>query len=248
MRPIKLPVWQLFLYNEPRAWSPRTSSPPEFFYGGGKSRVVVMSKSRKVKASGIVLAGGRSTRMQVNKAFTEVGGLKLIDNVLGKVSEVFDEVILVTNDPESYFCYADESVRIVSDLIPGKGPLSGIHAGLYCARYDVTLAAACDMPFLNMDLAVHMIDMLGDHDGVVPRIGEYFLPLFAVYTRRCLPIIEESLLLDRLKLSDIYESLDILYVNEKEIRRFGDPAVIFYNINNREDLKHAEGLVKKVIV
>ncbi len=207
-----------------------------------------MRKSRKIKASGIVLAGGRSSRMKINKAFAEVSGLKLIDNVLGKVSQVFDEVILVTNDPENYYYYANESVRIISDLIPGKGPLSGIHAGLYCAAYDITLAVACDMPFLNMDLAVHMIDMVGDHDGVVPRIGEHFQPLFAVYTRRCLPIIEESLLLDRLKMSDIYKFLDILYLDEKEIRRFGDPEVMFHNINNREDLKHAEGLVKKVIL
>ena len=207
-----------------------------------------MRKNRKVKASGIVLAGGRSSRMQINKALAEVSGLKLIDNVLGKVSQVFDEVLLVTNDPENFYYYSNESVRIISDLIPGKGPLSGIHAGLYCARYDVTLAVPCDMPFLNMDLAVHMIDLVGDHDGVVPRIGEYFQPLFAVYTRRCLPKIEESLLLDQLKMSDIYKSLDILYVDEKEIRRFGDPAVMFYNINNRDDLKYAEGLIKKVIV
>ena len=87
-----------------------------------------MRKNRKVKASGIVLAGGRSSRMQINKAFAEVSGLKLIDNVLGKVSQVFDEVLLVTNDPENFYYYSNESVRIISDLIPGKGPLSGIHA------------------------------------------------------------------------------------------------------------------------
>ncbi|MGE5543905.1 MAG: molybdenum cofactor guanylyltransferase [Bacillota bacterium] len=201
-----------------------------------------------MKASSIVLAGGRSSRMQTNKAFTEFNGQKLIENILDKVSQVFAEVILVTNDPENYFYYANESVRIVSDLIPRKGPLSGIHTGLFFASYDVTLAVPCDMPFMDMDLAVHMVELLGDHDAVVPRIGSYFQPLFAAYSKRCLPVIEDSLLADRLKISDIYKSLDILYLEESEIRRFGDPDVIFHNINNRDDLKHAEGLIKKVIL
>jgi molybdopterin-guanine dinucleotide biosynthesis protein A len=201
-----------------------------------------------VKASSIVLAGGRSSRMRTNKAFAEFKGQKLIENILDKVSRTFDEVILVTNDPENYFCYANEGVRIVSDLIPRKGPLSGIHTGLYCAINDMVLAVPCDMPFLSMDFAVHMVDMVGDRDGVVPRIGSFFQPLFAAYSKRCLPVIEESLLTDRLKISDIYKSLDILYLDESHIRRFGDPEVLFYNVNSRDDLKYAEGLVKKVIV
>lgn len=186
--------------------------------------------------------------MQTDKAFAEVDGQKLIENILGKVSQTFEEVILVTNNPENYLYYTNQSVRIVSDLIPGKGPLSGIHTGLFCASYDMALAVPCDMPFLSMDLAAHMVDLLGDRDAVVPRIGSYFQPLFAAYSKRCLSVIEESLLADRLKISDIYRSLDILYLDENEICRFGAPAMMFHNVNNRDDLKHAEGLVKKVVL
>lgn len=186
--------------------------------------------------------------MRTNKAFAEVSGQKLIENILGKVTETFDEVVLVTNDPDAYSGYAKEKIRLVTDIIPNKGPLSGIHTGLFRASNDLVLTVPCDMPFLSMELGLHMIGMLEERDGVVPRIGSFFQPLFAAYSRRCLPVIEESLLSDRLKISAIYRLLDILYINENQIRRFGDPAVLFYNINNRDDLKNAERLMEKVII
>ncbi len=201
-----------------------------------------------VKASSIVLAGGRSSRMRTNKAFTEVSGQKLIENVLGKVSGTFDEVLLVTNDPGEYAVYSNEKIRIVTDIIPNKGPLSGIHTGLSKANNDLVLTVPCDMPFLSMELALYMIGKIGQRDGVAPRIGNFFQPLFAAYSKRCLPVIEKSLLTERLKASDILKLLDILFIDEKQIRKFGDPAVLFYNVNSRDDLKIAEGLVKKVII
>jgi molybdopterin-guanine dinucleotide biosynthesis protein A len=207
-----------------------------------------MHEGDAVKASSIVLAGGRSSRMRTNKAFAEVSGQKLIENVLGKVSATFDEVILVTNEPENYYYYAKESVRIVTDIIPRKGPLSGVHTGLFCASHDLVLTVPCDMPFLNMELAVHMVDMVGDREGVVPRTGTYIHPLFAAYSKRCLPVVEESLLAGRLKIRDVCRMLDILYLDESEIRRFGDPAMILHNVNTRGDLKYAEGLIEKVII
>jgi len=186
--------------------------------------------------------------MRSNKAFAEVRGEKLIENILGKVTQAFDEVLVVTNDPHTYSAYEGGNVRIVTDILPGKGPLSGIHTGLSCATHDLVLTVPCDMPFLSMELGQYMISRIGEREGVVPRIGLFFQPLFAAYSKRCLPVIETSLLANRLKISAIYDQLDILYLDESVIKRFGDPAILFFNVNSREDLLLAEGLIKKVIV
>jgi len=128
----------------------------------------------------------------------------------------------------------------VSDIMPGKGPLSGIHTGLSYAKHDHVFTVPCDMPFLSMDLALHMIDVIGTHHGVVPRIDGYFQPLCAAYSKTCLPIIENSLHKGHLKISGVYELLDILYLGEDVIRKFGDPDILFQNINSRDDLNMAE--------
>ncbi len=195
-----------------------------------------------MNATGVILAGGNSSRMRANKAFLEVGGQRIIDNILDKLIRTFDEVVLVANDAELYGGFVKEKVRLVSDVYRGKGPLAGIHSGLYHARNDLVFMVPCDMPFLNMDLAQHMVGLVGEHHGVVPRIGDFFQPLCAAYSKRCLSVIEAEILLGHLKISGVYELLDIVYLEEDQIRRFGDPAVLFYNVNNRDDLQMAEAI------
>lgn len=202
----------------------------------------IMHEGDVMKASSVVLAGGRSSRMRSNKAFMEVRGQKIIDNILGKVSRSFDEVVLVTNEQDIYKEYASDKIRLVSDIFPGKGPLSGIHTGLSHAKYDRVFIVPCDMPFLSMELAMHMIRLVGTHHGVVPRIGGYFQPLCAAYSRSCLPVIEDSLHKGHLKISGVYELLDILYLEETKIREYGDPDVLFHNVNSRDDLRLADAI------
>ncbi|MCX8012226.1 MAG: NTP transferase domain-containing protein, partial [Desulfobacterota bacterium] len=74
--------------------------------------------------TGVILAGGGSTRMGKNKAFIEIGGKRIIDRTVSLFQEIFDEVLLVTNNPLDYM---ELNVRIVTDLIPGKGSLGGIY-------------------------------------------------------------------------------------------------------------------------
>ncbi|NLB18279.1 MAG: molybdenum cofactor guanylyltransferase [Syntrophomonadaceae bacterium] len=195
-----------------------------------------------MRSSSIVLAGGRSSRMRSNKAFIEVRGQRIIDNIIGKLSDTFDEIVLVTNDPDLYKEYAGGKIRLVSDILPGKGPLSGIHTGLSYAKHDRAFTVPCDMPFLSMDFALHMVNKIGTHHGVVPRIDGYFQPLCAAYSKSCLPIIESSLHKGHLKISGVYELLDILYLDEEEISKYGNPDVMFHNVNSRDDLRMAEAI------
>ncbi|MCX7635430.1 MAG: molybdenum cofactor guanylyltransferase [Syntrophales bacterium] len=96
--------------------------------------------------TGIILAGGRSTRMGTNKALIRIGGERLIDRTVRVYREVFDDIILVTNEP---LLYVDQDVAIVTDVVPGRGPLMGIFTGLLFAAHDAAFVAPCDMPYLT---------------------------------------------------------------------------------------------------
>ncbi|MGE5415186.1 MAG: molybdenum cofactor guanylyltransferase [Acidobacteriota bacterium] len=198
-----------------------------------------------MKISGLILAGGRSSRMQANKAFVELNGQKIIEGVLEKLS-CLDEIIIITNEPAEYEKYRSSVLHITQDIIPGKGPLSGIHAGLTISLYDFSLVVACDMPFINLSLAAYMLSKAPGYDVVVPRINDNIEPLFSIYDRGCREAIETAIKAGRFRTRDVYRDLRIKYIEENEIRQFGDPEVMFYNVNNRQDLVQAENIARRV--
>ncbi|MDH7497929.1 MAG: molybdenum cofactor guanylyltransferase [Syntrophomonadaceae bacterium] len=193
-------------------------------------------------ASGVILAGGQSSRMEENKAFVRVGGTPIIEILVERLARAFADVILVTNQPE---LYAGLGVRVVTDLIPRLGPLSGLHAGLAHAGGRPIFACACDMPFVSMELARFLLGLLPGHDAVAPLVGGRFQPLCAAYAPGCLAVFERCLHQGRLKISRVYqEELKVRYVSDEEVARFGDPEVLFCNVNSPEALARARQLAR----
>ena len=104
--------------------------------------------------TGVILSGGKSARMGMNKAFLEFEGKRLIDRTVTMFRDIFQEVILVTNSPLEYL---DQDCIIVSDIFKNKGALGGIYTGIFYASCDQVFVSACDMPFLNRSFIGHMI-------------------------------------------------------------------------------------------
>ena len=97
--------------------------------------------------SGVILAGGLNLRFSgKTKALLSVGGKRILDRIIEVYSQVFAEVILVTNDPASYLQW---DITTVTDLFPVRSPLTGIHAGLFHSRAPYAFFGACDTPFIN---------------------------------------------------------------------------------------------------
>lgn len=185
--------------------------------------------------TGIILAGGKNSRMGTNKAFLEIGGVRLIDRILSVYKNIFREIIIVTNDPLAYTGIFDASV--VTDIYKGKGSLGGLYTGLFYASNDHAFVAACDMPFLNEDFIRYMIEQIGRYDIVVPELPEGFQALHAIYSRVCLPAIVKKIKSDRLKIADFFKDMRLLSVTEEDIRPFNKDGRLFLNINSPEDLK-----------
>lgn len=187
-------------------------------------------------AAAIILAGGRNTRMGTNKALLEIENRRLIKRIADELAGKFAEVIIVANDPEPY---KELGFKVTGDIIPGRGPLIGIHAGLSASPYRLNFFTACDMPFVNGPLAAYMVAEIGDADAMVPKIDGLWQPLFAVYSRDCLSAITDSLNRERYKVSSFYPAIRVKYIEEDVVREFSDPERLFFNINTPDELAEA---------
>jgi len=189
-----------------------------------------------MKITGIILAGGRNLRMGENKAFLKVNGERIIDRTRNLFSDLFDEILLVTNSPLEYL---DLNLRMVADLTPGKGALGGIYTGLFHASHSHAFVAACDMPFLNRALISHLIDLSPSYDIVIPKTEDGLQPLDAIYSQKCLPFMEDLLKKDDLKIIDFFHRVKKREVPTEEILLFDPKLASFLNINTPEDLIRA---------
>lgn len=195
----------------------------------------------KIPASLAILAGGKSTRMGEDKALLEIAGQRILDRIMAELGTCFDDVLVVARDKQRY---RDLPARCVADLIPGRGPLSGIHAALSCARHPYTLVVACDMPFVSKALAAFLLQVAGGFDAVVPLFRARPEPLFAVYHKNCLASIERCLGDGRLRVVDFLPGVRVKYVPETCFRDIALPEEVFFNVNHPEDLTRARQMAE----
>ncbi len=192
--------------------------------------------------SAVVLAGGQSSRLGMDKSLVTVNGRPLIEQIVAKLVTLSDDVIIVTNSTGKYD-YLE--VRLVSDIYPGKGALGGIYSGLKAATNTYSLVVACDMPFLDLNLLRYMILLAPGHDVVIPRIEGLTEPLHAIYSKGCLEPIGRLLARGGLKIIDLFPEVRVRYVGEDEVDIFDPQHLSFFNVNTPEDLEVMRKLAKR---
>jgi len=196
--------------------------------------------------TGIVLAGGKSTRIGANKPQLKIGKSHLIDRVLDTLSQVASSILIVTTgDQPDLAKSATPGIRVVKDISPGKGPLGGIYTGLMHAETSHSLVVGCDMPFLNGGLIKYLMDGASGFAAVAPKIGWMIQPLHAIYSKSCIPSIEALLREEQLQIIKLFNLVNTRYVTEKEIDQFDPGHLSFLNINTEDDLMKAEVLVQR---
>jgi molybdopterin-guanine dinucleotide biosynthesis protein A len=182
--------------------------------------------------TGVVLAGGRSSRMGRDKALLEVDGVTMLERMIELLRPHCREV-LVIGDPARY---APTHARVVPDDLPDRGPLGGVVTALARARYVRLLVVACDMPGLSDRLLVRLKNgLMGEVDAVVPRHGDRIEPLAAAYHRHAIEAFADPLRSDRLKMSDALDRVNTLYLDVPPGEQ-GWPTDLFRNINAPSDL------------
>lgn len=155
--------------------------------------------TNKLEITGVLLTGGESRRMGKNKAFLEIDGKMLIARSLEVLQRVCGEVVISSREEELYRRFGD----VVVDVREGKGPLGGIYSVMLQAEYDHLFLAACDMPFLHEDAIRFLHREIKDADALVPYVTGRMHPLHAFYHKRILPLVEEKISSDKLRLTDV---------------------------------------------
>ena len=183
--------------------------------------------------SGIVLSGGKSSRMGKNKAFIQIGGVPMIQRIYDLLKILFSEIIIVTNEIE---LFGNFEAKIHRDLIPNHGSLGGLYTGIFYSSFQHAFCVACDMPFLKASVIRYLIEKMQDYDVVVPRTEDGLQPLHAIYSKNCLRPIRKIMEQKQSKIIDFYPMVRVNIVEEKEFRSLDPARESFLNVNTPEDL------------
>jgi len=197
---------------------------------------------------GAILAGGASRRFGSPKALATVDGVRIIDRVRSALATAVDEMVLIANEPH---LFADLGLPIRADRVPGLGPLAGIEAALRWAAERGgagALCVSCDLPFASAGLLRALAERGDGAHAVVPESprGHGIEPLCAWYPVAALPAVERALDSDDRSLRALLSSVETVRVPLEVVRRFGDPDVLFFNVNTRDDLARAEELARRI--
>mgnify|MGYP000272584687 CR=1 FL=1 len=184
----------------------------------------------KTSISACILAGGMSSRFGEDKALFPFKGKPLIMHVIEILRLIFDDIAVIGDDSDRYSFTGLSRHR---DIVPGSGPLGGIYTALSVMRTERVFVCACDMPYLNRDFISYIIAVSRTHEAAVPVVHGLYEPLHAIYSNACRDRAKRLLDRGERRIAPLFNEVAIREVTEDEIRRFGDPAQIFMNINTR---------------
>jgi molybdopterin-guanine dinucleotide biosynthesis protein A len=184
--------------------------------------------------AGLILVGGKSSRMGRDKAFLDVNGHPLFERALSLFRRNFAEILLSGDRAERFATYG---FPVLGDIHPGS-PLGGIYTGLVHAKTPYLFVASCDLPFPSEAVLRHLCSIRDGFDIVVPITDQGYEPLFALYSRRCLKTIEEFLASGECCAYGYYDKLSVREVTGGELAELDKTGNCFRNINTPEEFDH----------
>ena len=184
----------------------------------------------------VILAGGKSSRMGLDKQFLRINEVRIMEKLIRELSKEFEDIIIVTNKPEEY---KKDGVRIISDEIKEFGPLSGIHVGIKQSKSRYVYFIACDMPNVNLDYIHYMKKVLTNSKAnacIAKREGR-LEPFNAFYSVDILPEVEELITLNRRSIAGLIDSIEPIFIEENVLKKYDYSFDMFTNLNSKEDLE-----------
>jgi molybdenum cofactor guanylyltransferase len=194
----------------------------------------------KMDVTGIILAGGKSSRMGAEKGLVLLDNLPLIHYAIELLKDICNEIIISTNSD----AYSGFGYRIVIDEINNIGPISGIYSSLKASSNEINFVLSCDLPFVTTSLVKDLLNEADSYKVVVPWMGgNHYEPLCACYKKSVLPDLEVFISNGYSRLPDFFNQVSC---NRFEIgfENYLFRENTFLNINSQNDLQAAEKLIK----
>lgn len=190
--------------------------------------------------TGIILAGGKSSRMGAEKGLQELSGKPLIQYAIDALSGLCNTII-ISSSSEAYHSLG---YKVVADVIPGIGPMGGIYSTLQQSKTEKNLILSCDLPFASAELMSYILENSKGYKVAVPWLGDqHYEPLCGFYHLSILTQINAFIENNNYKLPDLFNEINInkLVINNKQDFYQED---LFLNVNSKHDLATAENLMR----
>lgn len=196
-----------------------------------------------MNTGGIVLCGGKSTRMGAPKATLPFGPETMLQRVVRLLSTVVSPIVAVAAREQVLPPLPDDLI-VTRDEREARGPLEGLRAGLKAlpGSVDAAYATSCDVPLLVPGFVSRMIELAGDdYDIAVMEIDGFPHPLSAVYRRAVLPRVEALLAQDRLRPVFLFDAVRTRRVRPDEMLAADPELRTLRNLNTPDDYRQALG-------
>ena len=191
-----------------------------------------------MKITGIVLAGGKSSRIGTEKGLVIFRNKPLIDYSLNVLTLVANEIIISSNS----MMYNGFGFPVLKDEFPDSGPMGGIYTCLKASENEINIVLSCDMPMVNAVFLNKLLAAADGFDAVVPWYEKkYFEPLSAVYRKNLLPVFEDFIQNKNFRIPDLFAAANTNYL--KIGKEFGVDPLIFFNINTLQQLDELSQMV-----
>lgn len=192
----------------------------------------------KFDCTGVILAGGKNSRLPgKKKTFHKVGDSMILDSIYEVFSKLFKEVIIVVNDPKEF---AGWDMTLVTDIIPSKCAMAGLHAGLFYASYPYVYVAACDTPFVNPSVIEYIVgEIEPGYEVIIPRTDDGLEPLSAAYSKDCIPLIENCLAQDIFMIKKFFRKKKVKEIPVEKLKALDPHMRFIFNVNTPDDLETA---------
>lgn len=183
----------------------------------------------KLKASAIILSGGKNSRMNYKtKAFLTINREYFLERIIRSVDKL-ENIIISCNNFDLYKDYR-ENVILVEDEYKDIGPIGGIYSALKIIKNDRAIVIAADMPFINSDIVNTLVEIDFKGDALIPIVNGKEQPLCGVYKRSSLEKIHNEILKENYKMKEILKKLEVTYIMINDSK-------VMTNINTPEEYK-----------
>lgn len=183
---------------------------------------IILEEAICIERTGVILAGGKNSRMGRDKAFLELHE-KLFIEIAIEVFKNFSEVIIISNNEELYSKY---DIRVYNDIVKNVGPIGGIYTALEYAKYDI-VTVACDMPYLNNKVVERIANEMDDKSVISVTNGK-LQPLCSGYKKSIINKVSLCIGENDLKLRSLIDKIDKSYI-------YFDEEDLFLNVNTIDE-------------
>lgn len=194
--------------------------------------------------TGVILAGGEGKRIGGDKPARRLCGRPMIEWAIDSLQQVVSSIVVAVA-PDQVLPQVRVRVPLIvcEDLLPGRGPMTGVYTGLTTSGADGVLAVPCDAPFITPAVLQLLLDQRHGYDAAIPRVAGRLQPAIAVYNRTMLPLLIDALNRDDFSLGHLLARVNARIVPDAAVREVDPCLRSFFNVNSVADLGRAESMV-----